>query len=319
MNPGARLPVTLLSGFLGAGKTTLVNRILSEDHGRRVAVIVNEFGDVGIDGRLVVGVEEDVVELANGCICCTVRTDLSEALAKLLRRRKSRWRRGGGLERILVEASGMASPGPAVQTLWIDPELEGRVRLDAVVTLAHAGRIAAQLEEHPEASEQVGYADLVLLNHCDRAGEDELARAEAALRACNAQAELLRCTRAGVALDRVLDRGAQVAPPATVPGARHTSGVGTFTLRSSEPLDLHRLKMWLQFLATRREHELMRLKGIVACAGHAQAVVIQGVYQWLEIGPGDEVPPEESLLVLIGRNLDRAEIERGWAACRGPS
>ena len=317
------LPVTLLAGFLGSGKTTLVNRILSERHGEQIAVVVNEFGDVGIDGRLVVGASEDVIELRNGCLCCTLRGDLSESLGRLLRERRRRWFRRRSFQRVLIEASGLASPGPAVQTLLVDPDLAGELHLDGVLTLTHAAEIERQLVEHPEAAEQVGYADRLLLNHTDRADAETLAAAEAELRACNAEAEILRSVRAEVPVGELLDVGARrherwrlaaaEQPAAHVP---HTSGVGTVALSCEAPLDIHRLKLWLTFVARRQGQDVMRLKGVLRCANHRAEVVVQGVYQWLELGPGEAEAPSVSTLVLIGRDLDRAELERGWLACR---
>ena len=199
-----RIPVTLLSGFLGSGKTTLANRILTEQHNQRVAVIVNEFGDVGIDGSLVVSSEDNVVELSNGCICCTVRNDLAETLRDLLQRRDQA-SQTAPFERVLIEASGMASPGPAVQTLLVDPQLSSNFQLDGVITMAHAQHIARQLGEHPEASDQVGYADRIVINHCDQCEPSEVEAAETAIRACNSDAEVMRSTRAEVDIASLLD------------------------------------------------------------------------------------------------------------------
>ncbi len=331
-----RLPVTLLSGFLGSGKTTLANRILSEQHNQRIAVIVNEFGDVGIDGSLVVGVEENVVELNNGCICCTVRNDLSETLADLIERREQ-FANTEPFERVLIEASGMASPGPAVQTLLMDRKLSTQFRLDGVITMTHAQHIVDQLEAHPEASEQVGYADQLILNHTDQCTPEALEAAEAALRACNREASIMQSTRANVDVSSLLHTRTwepeawQLArtEPACEPdcdeshehhhdhdhGTPHTSGVGTITLRLQAPLDLNRLKMWLLFVSKRQSHELMRLKGILHCKGQEQAVIVQGVYQWLEMQPSPSPAPDESVLVLIGRNLDTDELTREWEDC----
>ncbi len=311
------VPVTLLAGFLGSGKTTLVNRILTERHGEAIAVIVNEYGDVGIDGRLVVGTAEEVVQLENGCLCCTVRGDLVDAIERMLRARRRR-----PFERLLIEASGLASPGPIVQTLVVDGRIADAVALDGVVTVAHAVHVADQLERHPEVAEQVGYADLVLLNHCDAADAATLDRAERALQARNAAVPIERTERAACDVGRILAlatgaTGAwRLADLASLPPAKHTEGVGTIVLRAADPLDLHRLKMWIQFLAARRTHELYRVKGILACRDHPRAVVVQGTYQWLELGPGDEEIPAESILLLIGRGLDREEILRGWEACK---
>ncbi|MEQ8764542.1 MAG: GTP-binding protein [Planctomycetota bacterium] len=316
MSETSKTPVTLLTGFLGSGKTTLVNRILTEHHGQKIGVIVNEFGEAGIDGRLVVGSKDDVVELSNGCICCTIVGDLGATVQRLLTPGLFRERRR--LDRLLIEASGLASPGPALQTLLIDPELSRRLRIDGVVALAHAALIEEQLLEHPEAGEQLAYADRVLLNHVDRAEAATIASAEAALRRCNAIAPIHRTERAALDLSLLLDTPPVAA--ASRPGrgeseTPHTCGIGTLTLRSERPLDIHRLKMWLQFLAARRQHDLMRMKGILRCETLDTAVVAQSVYQWLELGPGDGPAPDVSTLVLIGRHLDRETIERGWRMC----
>ncbi len=315
-------PVTLLTGFLGSGKTTLVNRILTEQHGERIGVIVNEFGETGIDGRLVVGSQEDLVELSNGCICCTIVGDLSATMHRLTK--PSFFRKRQRLDRILIEASGLASPGPTLQTLLIDPGLAGRVRIDGVLALAHAAEIARELEEHPEASEQLGYADRILLNHVDRCDEQALMAAEQSIRLCNAIAPIARTERASHPVSELLEiGGAQALLGRTsenpIPASTtHSCGVGTLTLRSHRPLDIHRLKIWLQFLAARRHHDLMRIKGVLRCSTLDTPVVLQAVYQWLEIGPGEGPVPEESIVVLIGRDLRREEIERGWEGCLQP-
>src|SRR5262249_29288269 len=196
-SPADPVPVTLLVGFLGSGKTTLANRILSEQHDQRIAVIVNEFGDVGIDGQLIVGVEDNVIELSNGCLCCTVQGDLADTLRQLLVRRRQSVD-AKPFERIVIEASGLASPGPVLQGLLVDPTLHAHVQVDGVITMAHAKHIVQQLAEHPEAPEQVAYADHIILNHCDQCAGDELAAAEAALHACNQHADIEQTTRAAV-------------------------------------------------------------------------------------------------------------------------
>ncbi len=198
------VPVTFLAGFLGSGKTTLANRILSEDHKQRFAVIVNEFGDVNIDSRLIVGTDDNVIELSNGCLCCTVQGDLVATLHTLLRRRRQAVD-AEPFERILIEASGLASPGPAVQTLLADPMLALQLRLDGVITLVHGQYIAQQLEEHPEASNQIGYADHIILNHCDQCTPEALTAAETAIRTCNNYADIVQAIRADVDIASLLD------------------------------------------------------------------------------------------------------------------
>jgi G3E family GTPase len=299
-----------------------------------MAVIVNEFGEAGIDGRLVVGVEDNLIQLSNGCLCCTVRGDLVDTLYALLARRQTA--DIPPFDRILIEASGLASPGPAVQTLLVDRALAAQLRMDGVITLVHAQHIGQQLQEHPEASAQVGYADHIIVNHCDQCAPPGIDAAEAALRTCNPHATLERTTQAQVDVPALLQmrtwdattlqRVQQHTAPAgdghghahdghghTQP---HTHGVGSLTLRSQAPIDLNRFKLWLVFLTKRRSHELMRLKGILRCPPQGQAVVVQGVYQWVELRQGHETAPEESVLVLIGRHLAAEELQREWEDCR---
>jgi G3E family GTPase len=324
------VPVTLLVGFLGSGKTTLANRILSEQHNQRIVVIVNEFGDVGIDGQLIMSVDDNIVELSNGCLCCTVQGDLADTLQQLLARRRQSVD-AKPFERIVIEASGLASPGPVLQRMLVDPALHGHVQVDGVITMAHAKHIVQQLAEHPEASEQVAYADHIIVNHCDQCEGDVLEVAEAALHACNPQANIERTTRAEVDVVSLLNK--RTWDSARVKAALehgvlcgdqahdhdhdhlHTQGVGAVALRAEAAMDLPRLTRWLQSISTRTSHELMRLKGILHCQSHDQAVVIQGVYQWLEVRRGAGEPPAASVLVLIGRHVDAEELRRGWAEC----
>jgi G3E family GTPase len=293
-------------------------------------VIVNEFGDVGIDGQLIVGVEDNVIELSNGCLCCTVQGDLADTLRQLLERRRQTVD-AKPFERIVIEASGLASPGPVLQRMLVDPALHAHVQVDGVITMVHAKHIVQQLADHPEASEQVAYADHIIVNHCDQCEGDALAAAEAALYACNPHADIERATRAAVDVVRVLYK--QTWDSARVKAALehgvvcgdhnhdhahehlHTQGVGTLALRAEAPMDLPRLTKWLLSLSTRRSHELMRLKGILHCPSQAQAVVIQGIYQWLEVRREVGEPPAASALVLIGRTLDAEELRRAWAEC----
>src|SRR3954451_12935371 len=196
-----KIPVTVLTGYLGAGKTTLLNRILSEPHGKKFAVIVNEFGEIGIDNDLVVGADEEVFEMNNGCICCTVRGDLIRIIEGLMRRK-------GKFDAIIVETTGLADPAPVAQTFFVDENVGRRTKLDAVVTVADAKWLKDRLEDAPEAKNQIAFADVILLNKTDLVSDAELREVEARIRAINPYAKLHRTQRSQIALDQVLGRNA---------------------------------------------------------------------------------------------------------------
>lgn len=196
-----KTPVTVLTGYLGAGKTTLLNRILTEDHGKRYAVIVNEFGEIGIDNDLVVGADEDVFEMNNGCVCCTVRGDLIRVVSGLMKRQRPG---KPAFDAIIVETTGLADPGPVAQTFFVDEEVKAKTQLDSVTALVDAKHVMARLDDSKEAREQVAFADRIILNKVDLASEDELAVVESRLRALNPLAPIIRAERANVPLDQIL-------------------------------------------------------------------------------------------------------------------
>ncbi|MFZ4166432.1 CobW family GTP-binding protein [Brevundimonas sp. NPDC058933] len=196
-----KTPVTVLTGYLGAGKTTLLNRILTEDHGKRYAVIVNEFGEIGIDNDLVVGADEDVFEMNNGCVCCTVRGDLIRVVSGLMKRQRPG---KPAFDAIIVETTGLADPGPVAQTFFVDEEVKAKTQLDSVTALVDAKHVMARLDDSKEAREQVAFADRIILNKVDLASEDELAVVERRLRALNPLAPIIRAERANVPLDQIL-------------------------------------------------------------------------------------------------------------------
>ena len=196
-----KVPVTVLTGYLGAGKTTLLNRILSEPHGQKYAVIVNEFGEIGIDNDLVVGADEEVFEMNNGCICCTVRGDLVRIIDGLMRRK-------GKFDAIIVETTGLADPAPVAQTFFMDDTVGRKAKLDAVVTVADAKWLQDRLKDSPEAKNQIAFADVILLNKTDLVASDELGEVEARIRGINPYAKLHKTERCRIALPEVLGRNA---------------------------------------------------------------------------------------------------------------
>src|SRR5471030_2201512 len=195
-----KVPVTVLAGYLGAGKTTLLNRILSEQHGQKYSVIVNEFGEIGIDNDLVVGSDEEVFEMNNGCVCCTVRGDLIRILTGLMRRK-------GGFDAIIVETTGLADPGPVAQTFFVDDEVRAKTKLDSVTTVVDAKHIELRLDDSREAREQIAFADQIVLNKTDLVTEAELQTVEARLHRLNPLAPIHRAQRSNVPLDAILGRG----------------------------------------------------------------------------------------------------------------
>lgn len=336
--PTSQIPVTVLTGYLGAGKTTLLNRILSENHGKRYAVVVNEFGEIGIDNDLIVESDEEIFEMNNGCVCCTVRGDLIRVVEGLMKR-------PGGFDGILVETTGLADPAPVAQTFFMDDDVKAKAKLDAVVTVADAKHLIQRLADAPEASEQIGFADVVVLNKTDLATDDELADVERRIRAINKHAVIHRTERCAIPLDRVLDRGAfdlerilTVDPDFLEGHAQghdhdhdghehhhdhgdhshsHDNSVASVSLRAGE-IDPDLFFPWISRITQEFGPDILRLKGIIALKEDPERYVIQGIHMIIE---GDhqrawkDGEKRESRLVFIGRNLDEAMLKTGFEAC----
>src|SRR5258707_1348357 len=338
-----KIPVTVLTGYLGAGKTTLLNRILSENHGKKYAVIVNEFGEIGIDNDLIIGADEEIFEMNNGCICYTVRGYVVGILDGLMKRR-------GKSDPIIVETTGLADPAPVAQTFFVDEDVQRNARLDAVVTVADAKWLSDRLKDAPEAKNQIAFADVIVLNKTDLVSKAELAEVEARIRGINPYAKLHRTERCQVAIADVLERGAfdldrilEIEPEFLDAGDDHhhdhdhhhghdhdhshshgglkhyhDEDMQSLSLRSAKPLDATKFMPWLQNLVASEGQKILRSKGILAFSDDEDRYVFQGVHMMLE---GDhqrawkDGEPRESRLVFIGRELPEQMIRDGFERC----
>ncbi|HEY6024033.1 MAG TPA: GTP-binding protein [Pseudolabrys sp.] len=340
-----KIPVTVLTGYLGAGKTTLLNRILSEPHGKKFAVIVNEFGEIGIDNELVVNADEEVFEMNNGCICCTVRGDLVRIIDGLMRRK-------GKFDAIIVETTGLADPAPVAQTFFMDEAVGARTKLDAVITVADAKWLSERLKDAPEAKNQIAFADVILINKTDLVEAQELSELEARIRGLNPYARLHRTERAKIDIHEVLGRNAfdldriLDIEPTFLEGDNHdhdhhhdhshddhgahhhTHGNGlkhyhdedmqSVSLRSDKPLNPDKFFPWVQDLVATEGPNILRCKGILSFKDDPKRFVFQGVHMILD---GDHQRPwradesRDSRIVFIGRNLPEDKIRQGFENC----
>lgn len=346
----SQIPVTVLTGYLGSGKTTLLNRILSEGHGKRYAVIVNEFGEIGIDNDLIVESDEEIYEMNNGCVCCTVRGDLIRTVEGLTRR-------PGRFDAIVVETTGLADPAPVAQTFFMDDDVRSKTKLDAVVALVDAKHLPLRLKDSKEAEDQIAFADVIVLNKADLVSEEEMAEVEVAIRAINPSARIHKTERAGVALSEVLDRGAfdlqraidndphfldhdhpdHVCGPDCdhdhdhhhqhhdhhghghgAASPIHDGGVTSISLRAGQ-MDPKKFFPWIQKTTQMDGPNILRLKGIIALADDPDRYIIQGIHMIVE---GDHQRPwkddeaRESRIVFIGRDLDAERLKRTFEACQ---
>jgi G3E family GTPase len=318
------IPVTILTGFLGSGKTTLLNRILKEQHGQRIAVIENEFGEAGIDNELLVqDRDEQIVEMNNGCICCTVRGDLVRILGELHARREA-----GALkfDRVVIETTGLADPAPVAQTFFVDDEIGQRYLLDAIVTLVDAKHAPAQLDEHHEAQEQVGFADRILLSKTDLVDADAVRALEQRLQRMNARAPIRAVHFGQAPIDEILDiRGFNLNAILEIEpdflndvSHEHDDDVTSFVFRAERPFDGAKLEDFFGGILQVYGPKLLRYKGVLWVAGTERRVVLQGVHMLMGSDEGSawkKGEARDSKIVFIGKDMPRELIESGLAAC----
>ncbi len=324
MKPEEMVPVTILTGFLGAGKTTLLNRILKEQHGHRIAVIENEFGEAGIDNELLVqDAGEQIVEMNNGCICCTVRGDLVRILGELQAKREAKVL---DFERLIIETTGMADPGPVAQTFFMDEEIGNYYLIDSIVTLVDAKHAEKQLDDFREAQEQVGFADRILLSKTDLVSAAEQEHLKARLVKMNPRAPIKQVHFGETPLADILDiRGfnlnaiLEIAPDFLEEAEHeHDDAVHSFVFRSDVPFDGEKLEEFLSGMIQVYGPDLLRYKGVLSLAENDNRVVFQGVHMLMGGDMGKPWAPEDkrsSVMVFIGRNLPEELFVQGLKQC----
>ncbi len=317
----SKIPVTILTGYLGAGKTTLLNRIVTERQ-QKMAIIMNEFGEVGIDNQLVVNSEEEMIEMNNGCICCKVRGDLIKILRSLvfsMEQGKVRF------DRVLIETTGLADPAPVAQTFFMDRELSERFEVDSIVTVVDCRHVSRHLDDKDEAQEQIAFADVVIMNKLDLLKRDELLPLEKRVYMINPTAKILYAENCKVDLNEVLgiksfelNHKLDFIPHLLEEHHHHDDRISSVSFVEERPLDRSKLDRWMSYLIQEKGEDLLRYKGILYVDGVEERVVFQGLHMLFAGKPDRKWREEEvkrSQLVFIGKNLDKKELKRQFRAC----
>lgn len=315
-----KIPVTVITGYLGAGKTTLLNRILTEEHNKKYAVIVNEFGEIGIDNELIVGADEEIFEMNNGCICCTVRGDLIRILEGLMKRK-------GKFDAIILETTGLADPAPVAQTFFMDEDVSKNARLDAIVTVVDTKWLSDRLKDAPEAKNQIAFADVILLNKIDLVTEGELDKVTAQIRAINPYARLIRTEKAAVPLENILNQNAfdldrilEIEPEFLEEEHKHfhDDDIQSVAFEINGDVRPELFMPWITEFTQKQGINLLRCKGILSFPDEPLKFVFQGIHMLLDGDvqkPWGEHEKRSSKVVFIGRNLPVDEIKEKFLSC----
>ncbi len=314
-----KIPVTIVTGFLGSGKTTLINHILKEQHGRKIAVIVNEFGEIGIDGQITIADDdEQIVEFNNGCLCCTVRGDLVRTLEDLTQR--------ADLDAVLIETTGLADPAPVASTFIVAEEIKSKFSLDAFITVVDARNLQQNLKDSHEAQEQVAFADIILINKIDLVSPQEIDRVKQQIWELNPIAKIYQTEHSSIDLSLILDTKAfdlevklEVDPSFLEDLAHeHDATIGSFALTSDRPIDMNKFMLWMNELAQEKGEDLYRTKGLFYAQGFPERILFQSVRMLTSMRRDRQWQTDEpklTQLVAIGRNLDREEFVKGFEKC----
>jgi G3E family GTPase len=315
-----RIPVTLLTGCLGSGKTTLLNYILTQTHGKRIAVIENEFGEISVDHDLIIGADKDIFEMSNGCVCCSIKGDLIKTLNKLFERKEH-------FDSILIECTGLASPGPLAQAFIVEDEIESGLRLDSSANVVDAKHFWQHLKDFEVSWEQIAVSNVILINKIDLISNDELIAIENKIKEINPSANIYRTQNCQIDLDKIFNlKGFELINVEELnrimdhdnhESHDHSGAVSSVGVILKGNIDLDKFLMWLRMLGIMEGMDVFRSKGMLSVPDNSNRIIFHGVYMMFENREdrawGDD--PRENRMIFIGRNLDRDRLEAGVRSC----